>query len=575
MLRRASGFPRGIRFVDRSEQDTFFPYEEIFRRAARLAGGLRALGINRGDRVAVILPTSIDFLDAFYGTTLAGAVPVPLYPPIRLGRLDEYHARTAGMLTSSGARLLITDKRIRRLLGKTLRQTSKELSAIVLENVPQISSEPAVSSPDDLALIQFSSGTQDSPKPIRLTHRHIIANIDSIRGAILRAYPEGTDLTHVGASWLPLYHDMGLVGSILTALAHPSDQILIPPEVFVSRPFIWLRTISRFRATVTAAPNFAYSLCADRVPDEEVEDVDLSSLRVAFNGAEPVTSSALVRFVERFRPFGLREEALTPVYGLAEAALAVSFSDLSRRFRIIAFDRDRLAKEGTAQTHTHGLNLVSVGKPLAGYSIQVADERGLPLPEDRVGRVLVRGPSIMEGYHGRPELTAEVRRGEWLDTGDTGFTHEGELFLYGRRKELITIRGRSYAPNDIEQSLEGVEGLRRGCWAAAGIVHEGADGESLVIFVERDRTRNPDEDTELARAVSARVMESSGFKPHQVLVLEPGTLPRTSSGKIRRGEARNRFLDGTLQPPKPVNLFSVAGEIVRSKFASFGEKNEL
>ncbi len=570
LLERARGFPRGIRFIDRAEREIFFSYEEIFQRAARIAGGLEQLGVRPGDRVAIILPTSIDFFDAFYGATLAGAVPVPLYPPIRLGRLDEYHQRTARMLRESEARLLLTDKRIRRILGRTLRQTSPKLGALPVEDVPRKFTDRVLSSPDDPALIQFSSGTHESPKPVCLTHKQIIANIDAIRGTILEAYPEGADLTHVGVSWLPLYHDMGLVGSVLTALAHPSDQVLMPPEVFVARPSIWLRTVSRFNATVTAAPNFAYSLCAERIADDEMTGMDLSSLRVAFNGAEPVTPSALVRFVERFRAYGLREEALTPVYGLAEAALAVTFSDLSEPFNAVGFDRARLAQERIAETATGGLQLVSVGTALPGYQIRIADEDGNVLPDGRVGHVLTRGPSIMEGYHGRADLTAEVLKGEWLDTGDSGFIHTGELFLYGRRKDLVILRGRNYAPDDIEQSLEGIPGLRRGCWVAAGLATDDEE-EALFVFVERDQRRDPDRDLELVRAIGGRIVESSGLKPSQVLVFEPGTLPRTSSGKIRRGETRRRFLDGTLCPPKPVSLLLLAGEMIRSKLASIGD----
>ncbi len=329
----------GVRFINRSEQATFHSYQDIFGRAVHVAGGLEQLGIRHGDRVAIVLPTSVDFFDAFFGATLAGAVPVPLYPPVRLGRLDEYHKRTSNMLKQSGASLLLTDKRIRRLLGRTLQNTSVKLGISDIEHVPRVVGKKSVAALDDLALIQFSSGTHESPKPVCLTHRQIISNIDAIRGSILEAYPESDALTHVAASWLPLYHDMGLVGSVLTALAHPSDLVLIPPEVFVSHPSLWLRAISKFKATVTAAPNFAYSLCAERVKDEDIAGVDLSSLRVAFNGAEPVTPSALVRFVDRFRRYGLRDEALTPVYGLAEAALAVTFSEISKPFHCTSFER--------------------------------------------------------------------------------------------------------------------------------------------------------------------------------------------------------------------------------------------
>jgi acyl-CoA synthetase (AMP-forming)/AMP-acid ligase II len=561
----------GVRFIDRSERATYYSYEDIFDRAVSIAGGLEQSGIRRGDRIAVILPTSIGFFDAFFGATLAGAVPVPLYPPVRLGRLEEYHIRTANMLKQSGAVLLLTDRRVRRLLGRTLKNTSLELGASTLEDLPRGSWNKFVAAPDDLAVIQFSSGTHESPKPVRLTHRQIIANIDAIRGAILEAYPESDALTHVAASWLPLYHDMGLVGSVLTAMAHPSDLVLMPPEVFVSRPSIWLRTISRFKATVTVAPNFAYSLCVEKIKDEELNGVDLSSLRVAFNGAEPVTPSSLVRFVDRFRSYGLREEVLTPVYGLAEATLAVTFSDLSKPFRIGRFERNRLAKDHLAVSATEGVQLASVGKPLPGYGIRIVDANGHPLPHGSVGNVWIRGPSVMESYHEQTERTTAVLDGPWLDTGDTGFIHEGELYLYGRRKDLIVIRGRNYAPDDIEQSLEGISGIRRGCWAAAGAVPDDGYGEALFVFVERDRARSPTGDPELARAVSRRILESSGLKPNEVFITEPGTLPRTSSGKIRRGETMKRFLTGSLEPPKSVNLFLLTKEMVRSKLASFNE----
>jgi acyl-CoA synthetase (AMP-forming)/AMP-acid ligase II len=567
-LERVGASPRGLRFIDQLENDIFYSYEDIFRRAARTAGGLTRLGVRRGDRVAIILPTSIYFFDAFYGATLAGAVPVPLYPPVRLGRLDEYHIRTAGMLRACGVRLLLTDKRIGRLLGRTIQQASPELGAVAVNEIPDGTGRRAVSSPDDLALIQFSSGTQQSPKPVGLTHRQIVANVEAIRSAILAVHPEDAGLTHVGASWLPLYHDMGLVGSVLTALIHPSDLVLMPPELFVSRPSIWLRMISKFSATVTVAPNFAYSLCADRIEDEELAGVDLSSLRVALNGAEPVTPSALVRFVERFRAFGLREEALTPVYGLAEATLAVTFSDLLKPFNCVSFDRDRLVEDKGAEPAANGFKLVGVGKALPVYSIRIVDDDASRLPNGRIGRVLVHGPSIMEGYYGRSGPTSGVMDGKWLDTGDTGFIHEGELFLYGRRKDLIILRGRNYAPVDIEQSLEGIKGLRRGCWAAVGVVPESGEGEELFVFVERDRQGDPDQDRELARAVSGRVTESMGLLPEKVLVLEPGTLPRTSSGKIRRQETRRRYQNGTLNPPGPVNVFVMAGEVIRSKLAS-------
>ena len=235
LVEDASASQRGVRFIDRWEKETFYSYREILHRASQTAGGLEELGIRPGDRVAIILPTSIDFYEAFFGVVLAGAVPVALYPPFRLGRLDEYHQRTAAMLGKSGARLVLTRRTAGRLLGRTRKLVDLELGLIAMEDLPRKTPARVVPLPDDLALIQFSSGTTSEPKPVRLTHRQILANVDAIREAILTSYPEGPELRHTTVSWLPLYHDMGLVGSVFASLAHPSDLVLIPPEYFVSR----------------------------------------------------------------------------------------------------------------------------------------------------------------------------------------------------------------------------------------------------------------------------------------------------------------------------------------------------
>jgi acyl-CoA synthetase (AMP-forming)/AMP-acid ligase II len=546
-----------VRFLDRFEKDSFYSYEEIQHRARQTAGGLRELGICPGDPVAIILPTGIDFYEAFFGVVLAGAVPVALYPPFRLGRLDEYHERTAAMLDKSGARLLLTQRMLGRLLGRTKRKAGLELGAVAMEDLPRGTPVTVERSANDLAVIQFSSGTTSDPKPVRLTHRQILANVNAIRQTILAAYPEGRELTHAAVSWLPLYHDMGLVGSVFTSLAHPSDLILIPPEYFVSRPAIWLRSISRYRATVSPAPNFAYRLCADRIGDEELKGVDLSSWRLALNGAEPVTPSVLRRFRERFRPYGLREESLTPVYGLAEAALAVTFSDLTRSVRAHIFDRRSLAGEGVARIATEGQELASVGRPLPGYEVRIADEDGEPVESGRVGRVLVRGPSIMSD---------ELRDG-WLDTGDAGFLFEDELYLYGRNKDLIVLRGRNYAPQDIEHALDGLAHVRSGCLAALGIVPESGDGEELVVPVERSRASKPSANAKLIHEVRHRIADRIGLVADRVRVLEPGTLPRTSNGKIRRNEARRQYLTGTLRPPKRFPRWRLASEMILSSAA--------
>ncbi len=548
-LARAAASPRGVRFVAADEAATFFTYQQIADRAAAIAGGLRAAGVEAGDSVALVLPTSVDFLGAFFAASWLGAVPVPLYPPVRLGRLEEYHARTAAMLRASRARLVLTDGRIRRLLGEAAWRARVPLGChAVTELDARLPAERVEPQADAPAFIQFSSGTTSAPKPVVLTHRQVLANVRAILGAIMAAHPEGPELTHAGVSWLPLYHDMGLVGCVLTAVDHPGDLTLIPPELFLARPALWLRTIARYRGTISPAPNFAYALCADRIAEQELAGLDLSCWRVALNGAEPVTPAVLRRFVDRFAPFGLRRETLTPVYGLAEAALAVTFSPVDQPFATARFARQALSEAGVARPAADGVELVNLGRPLAGFALRVVDEQDEPLPAGRLGRVLIRGPSLMDGYLDQPAATAATLRDGWLDSGDLGFVHQGDLFLYGRAKDVIVIRGRNWAPQEIEQVVDEVNGVRRGCSAALGVVER--DGEQLVVLVERGR--GPAE-TDLALQVRRRIVARLGLTA-RVEVLAPGTLPRTSSGKIRRADAGAQLAAGTLSAPAPVGL---------------------
>lgn len=567
LLERAARSREGVCFVDRAERETFLTYEEIVERAAAVAGAIQSLGIEPGDPVALVLETGPEFYYAFFGVLLAGGVPMPLYPPVRLGLLDEYHRRTAGMLRACGTRLVLTSSRVRRVLGRTIAQAEPELGCLPVDALAQRRAVVLVPSAGDPALIQFSSGTLLDPKPVLLTHRQILANVYAMQRRVLPELPEGPEFVHRGVSWLPLYHDMGLIGAVVNALEHPGPLVLIPPELFLARPSIWLRAISRHRATITVAPNFAFGLCVKRIRDEELRGVDLSSLLLALNGAEPVTWEVLSRFTQRFRRFGLREEALTPVYGLSEAALAVTFSDVARPMRVERFDRESLSERGVARVTPDGRPLVSVGTALPGFSVQIVDDDRQVLPAGCLGRVLVRGPSIMQGYFRRPVETAKVLRDGWLDTGDSGFLDSGDLFLYGRTKELIVLRGRNHSPQEVEQALEGLPGLRAGCSAALGFVPEGADGEELLVLIERDRDLAPRRSAELAAAASRRVTRTTGLVPGDVIVLPPGSLPRTSSGKIRRGEALRRQLDGTLSAPGGSGPLRVASEALRSALA--------
>ena len=550
----------GLRVLDRRERPSFRGWAEVHARALRSAATLADAGVRPGERVALILPTHLDFFDAFFGAVMLGAVPTPLYPPVRLGRLDEYFAKTRAMLEAAEAVTLVVDKRVRRVIGRVLEGWTPRCGVLRLEDLAE--GEPwdgEGPGPDDLAMVQFSSGTTVAPKPVSLSHRQVLANARAIMAELFRAWPE-TDFEHSGASWLPLYHDMGLIGCVFPAVDRARPLTLIPPEVFLAKPGAWLRALSTYKATISPAPDFAYSLCVERITDEELEGVDLSCWRAALDGAEPIAPAGLRAFVERFSSYGLRPEAVSPVYGLSEAALAVTFWPLDRPFRSVAFDRKALAGgQGTiaASDDPHPMELPSLGPPLAGFGVEIRDESGAPLPEHREGRIHVRGPSLMAGYLGRSEQP--IVEG-CLDTGDLGLLRGGELFITGRAKDVIVIRGQNHRPWEIERAVDAVDGVRTGCSAAVGDASEGA--ERLLVFVEARAPR-----ADLAEDSKRAVQAATALEAALVVVLEPGTLPRTSSGKIRRAETLKQWQAGTLAPPESVGPLLLAGALARSAWA--------
>ena len=559
----------GLRLLDRHEQSTHLSWPTVRERALEASGRLQAAGLQPGEPVPLVYPTCVGFFDAFFGVLLAGAVPVPLYPPVRLGRLDEYHRRTAAMIRRVGARLVLADRRVRRLLGETAARSRPALGCRTLESLPAGRPAPVERRPDDLAMVQFSSGTTVDPKPVALSHRAILSQV----GLLTSHWPAGGEVVHGGVSWLPLYHDMGLIGCIFPALVRPAELTLIPPEVFVAQPATWLRAISRYRATVSPAPNFAYGLCVSRIQDSELDGVDLSCWRAALNGAEAVAPEALRAFARRFARWGFRPEALTPVYGLSEASLAVTFSALDKPFTSRAFERQALA-DGVATEVDGGMEIVSTGTPLPEFELEVRSPEGENLPQKRVGRVWVRGPSLMTGYLNDPEATARVLRNGWLDTGDMGFLFEGELFLTGRAKDLLVLHGRNYAPAQIEQALDEVRGVRTGCSAATSHLPEGGEREELLVFVERRRGTRASV-SEVEAGCREVALSRTGLRIESLRVLEAGTLPRTSSGKIRRQEALRLYLLGGLEPPEKVTVAGMARAIVRSSRAFRQVEKEL
>ncbi len=543
----------GLRYIDRHEVGTWFSWEQIQARVSRTAGALYETGVRSGDRIAIILPTRPEFIELFFACQSLGAIPVALYPPVRLGRLAEYHEKTAAMLKSVKAAAIVTDARVQRILGETISKYRPRMGILTCERLHEGPERSVVApDPDAIAMVQFSSGTTLDPKPVALSHRQVTANAWRITRTLLASLELETPNRTVGVSWLPLYHDMGLIGAVIPALLHPGQLNLIPPENFLAKPALWLRTISKYRAPISPAPNFAYALCTERIPDSDLEGVDLSCWRIALNGAEPISAGTLRAFEERFERYGFRKDALLPVYGLSEAALAVTFPTPGKPFRAVMFDGDAL-RNGQAVAASTGTELVSCGFPLEDFAVEVreGDQR---LPDGQIGRIWASGPSLMTGYLDRTD--SPIHDG-WLDTGDLGFLWQGELFVTGRAKDVLILRGQNHAPHELERAVDEVDGVRTGCSAAVADLEGGA--ERILLFVEI-RESHPKQAEECHQAVLA----ATGVAVDEVLLIEAGTLPRTSSGKIRRGETLRRWRAGTLTPPDKVNLFTMAGALTRS-----------
>lgn len=523
-------------------------YGELQAGATAIARGLAAHGVRRGEPVGIMLPTGLDFLRTFMGVLAAGAIAVPLYPPWRLDRIAEYLQRQSRILANAGARILVAPPDAVPL-ARMLRDRAQALHAIVTaemllaggtdaagEDVPADASAPA--------LIQYTSGSTGDPKGVLLTHANLLANI--------RAIAAGVEMrpSDLAVSWLPLYHDMGLIGTWLCALVEGIPLALMSPLAFLARPERWLWAIHEHRATLSAAPNFAYELCSRRVTDEAIEGLDLSSWRCALDGSEPVSAETLARFSTRFARHGFRGDALMPVYGLAESSVALCFPPVARAPRIDRVARDAFERERRAVPRPadgdDALRFVSVGAPLPGHEVRLLDEAGAEVGERRVGRLAFRGPSCMAGYYRNPDATARATlTGGWIDSGDLAYRAEGELFITGRVKDLIIAGGRNIVPQEIEEVAGDIQGVRKGCVAAFGLSDARLGTERLVVVAE-SRLTSADERERLAGAVVAAVAEAVGLPPDDVRIVAPGTVPKTPSGKIRRGAAREAYTLGRL-----------------------------
>lgn len=539
-----------VQFYDDYTAGATITYRELWDGAAALAAGLQAHALEPGARVALMLPTGRDYFLAFYAVVLAGGVPVPIYPPVRRAQIEDHLRRQSRILGNCQAAMLITTADAivpARLLGAGV--TSLRTVATVAELATASGDfECATPAPDALAFLQYTSGSTGDPKGVMLTHANLLANIRA-DGQCLAVTP-----ADVFVSWLPLYHDMGLIGAWLGSLYHAVRLVIMPPLTFLAHPERWLWAMHRYHGTLSAAPNFAFELCVNRISEADLAGLDLSRWRLALNGAEAISPATLEAFCTRFAPYGFRRETMLPVYGLAECAVGLTFSPLGRGPHCENIERERLANSGRAvlaadATPTAAIRrIVSCGLPLARHEIRIVDDALRELPERMEGRVQFCGPSATCGYYANPVATAQLLQQGWLETGDRGYVAGGELFLTGRSKDIIIRAGRNIYPAELEDAVGALDGVRAGHVAVFGVHDQDAGTERVVVLAET-RKRGEAAHARLRDAINLLAADLIAAPPDEIVLAPPNTVLRTSSGKIRRAACRTVYAGGRIGAP--------------------------
>lgn len=539
---RLSATDRGFTFLGSEKGERAYSFADLRTEIRRRAGLLKERGVLAGEHVAIIVPSPEDFVLGFLSVVYAGAVPVPMYPPLSLGKLEAYLDGACKIMSAGKARWLLTAKQVEPILWATLKRVPSIQDLLVSETLfteGKSAGLPAAATPtlSDVVFLQFTSGSTSDPKGVRVTHASLFNNTQTLLRAI-----EADGTKDHGVSWLPLYHDMGLIGFVLGPIMFSIPITFIPTMRFVKRPLLWLDVMSEKKATITFAPNFAYALVSKRVAPEQASRWDLSQLKVAGCGAEPIQADTMHHFANTFAEAGFAPTSLLPCYGMAEATLAISFKKMRDTVRVDRIRRDEYEndKRATPTETADALNIVSCGPPLPGYSIQIVNDAGKVLAEREVGEVCIRGGLVADGYYERPDATRAAFKDGWLYSGDLGYLANGELYICGRKKDLIIVNGRNYYPQTIEWAVESVASVRKGNVVAFSVPNEGS--EALVIALE---SKSGDH-AALTVEVKKLVTEQFALSVQSVVALAPGTLPKTSSGKVQRQKTRQLFLNRQL-----------------------------
>jgi acyl-CoA synthetase (AMP-forming)/AMP-acid ligase II/acyl carrier protein len=544
-------FPRRIHYIDGEQSERTVSYGELYERALGILHHLQRLGIKQGDKLILFLGDNEPFIDAYWAAVLGGIVPVP----VALGISDEHRhklLRIARKLSSdsspSGSPFLYTDRRSLERVGTLApevgeQKTFEALSArtFLVDQLDDVSraGKPHRAGPDDVAFIQFSSGSTSEPKGVVLTHRNILANGRGVTELC------GFNEEDVSLSWMPLTHDMGLIGLFIYMFANRMNVNLMPTELFVRRPLLWMTLAARKRATILCSPNFGYRHYLKVLGDRPVEGLDLSAVRLLFNGAEPISVELTEEFLQRMAPAGLKHDAMFPVYGLAEASLAVTFPKVGAGYRALTFDRHHLNVGEHAARAPAGsreaLQLISVGRAIPYCRVRIVGDDDGALDEGVVGHIQIAGENVTKGYFEDRAANAEALTADgWLRTGDLGVMDGGELYVTGRAKEIVFVNGQNYYPHDLESIAQRAQGLDLGKVAVGGARPPGAEVDRLVVFVLHRGTL--EELLPIAAEVTRLINEHTGLEVAEVVPVK--RIPKTTSGKIQRHALEKAFEDG-------------------------------
>jgi acyl-CoA synthetase (AMP-forming)/AMP-acid ligase II len=544
MLESNRGVDRAVTYVEGENAERRVSFGEVHARALGILHHLQAKGAQRGDKLIIFLSNNEQFLDAFWAAIAGGIVPVPL----AVGISDEHRHKLLRVARKIGRPLLYTDaKNLERLqvlaaeVGESELMAELKSRSFLVESISDISRQAKLykATPDDIAFVQFSSGSTSEPKGVMLTHGNLVANITG--ADLVDRYAE----SDIGFSWMPLTHDMGLIGFYLILFASRSHINLMPTDLFVRRPLLWLQLVSKKRATLTSSPNFGYRHLLKVLGGRRLENVDLSCVRGIYNGAEPISVELVNEFMQTLAYTGLRHNAMYPVYGLAEASLAVSFPERGADYRWIRANRHKLGLGTKIEVNPADarevIELMCVGRPLPNMEVRIADDAHAALADGHVGHILIRGPNVTRGYIADPEATAAAIDADgWLDTGDLGVFHEGGLYIAGRSKDIIFINGQNYYPHDLENIAQRAPGLDLNKIVTAGVAKPGAQGEELVVFVLH-RGDLP-EFLPTVAAVNRLINEHTGIEVSHVIPVK--RIPKTTSGKVQRHLLEKSYSDG-------------------------------